>query len=325
VGILADRYGRRRILVPSLFLFGIAGGACALTKSFTVLIILRVFQGVGAAALGSLNMTLLGDLYSGDERAAAMGYNASVLNVGVAVYPLIGGAMAALAWNYPFFLAFLGIPIGLLVLFSLNNPEPRSKQSIAEYLGGVWGYLKNIKIISAFMAMVFSFIVLYGPYLTYLSLFLDDSFGASSVVIGLMLSSYAIVAAVVASQLGRMVKVMTLANLIKLGFVFQGVSLILLPFMPRVELVLVSTFVYGIGSGIFIPSILTYVAGAAPAEYRAAFMSLNGASLRLGQTLGPLIAGLLYTHIGFTGMFLAGAGLSLAVAAIGFIGGRIVR
>ena len=98
LGVLADRYGRKRILVPSLFLFGIAGTACALAPDFNSLIRLRIFQGVGGAALGSINTTVIGDMYAGRQRAAAMGLNASVLNVGTAAYPLIGGALAALAW-----------------------------------------------------------------------------------------------------------------------------------------------------------------------------------------------------------------------------------
>ena len=65
LGVFADRYGRKRVLVPSLFLFGIAGGACVLAQDFTILLILRFFKGVGAASLGALNVTIIGDLYDG--------------------------------------------------------------------------------------------------------------------------------------------------------------------------------------------------------------------------------------------------------------------
>ena len=101
IGILADRWGRRRILVPSLFLFGLAGGACALVTEFDMLIALRVLQGVGAASLGLLNLTILGDLFQRRQRAAAIGLNASVLNIGVAVYPLIGGGSSHICLELP--------------------------------------------------------------------------------------------------------------------------------------------------------------------------------------------------------------------------------
>src|SRR5918997_1140204 len=111
LGVLADRFGRKKILVPSLILFGIAGVACAFAHDFNLLLILRFLQGIGAASLNSLNVTIIGDLYSGQERTAAMGYNASVGSIGTSSYPVVGGAIAGLGWNYPFMLPILAIPI----------------------------------------------------------------------------------------------------------------------------------------------------------------------------------------------------------------------
>ncbi|MEM7825683.1 MAG: hypothetical protein QW412_02390, partial [Candidatus Aenigmatarchaeota archaeon] len=55
-------FGRKKILIPSLMLFGIAGGLCSITKDFHILLILRFFQGVGASSLGSLNATIIVDI-----------------------------------------------------------------------------------------------------------------------------------------------------------------------------------------------------------------------------------------------------------------------
>jgi MFS transporter, ACDE family, multidrug resistance protein len=102
LGVLPDRYGRKKILVPALLLFGLAGGACAFARGFEALLILRFFQGMGAAALGTLNVTVIGDIYEGRERSAALGYNSSVLSFGTASYPAIGGLLATFGWFYPF-------------------------------------------------------------------------------------------------------------------------------------------------------------------------------------------------------------------------------
>ncbi|GAI52700.1 unnamed protein product, partial [marine sediment metagenome] len=87
----------------------------------------------------------------------------------------------------------------------------------------------------------------------------------------------------------------------------------------------VPVIIFGLGGGLTMPSLQTYIAGLAPSEYRAAFMSINTTMLRLGQTLGPLVFGLVYTYANFDGVFLYGAGLALAVAIVGFIGGKIIR
>ncbi|HCD71094.1 MAG TPA: MFS transporter, partial [Thermovirga lienii] len=74
LGLLADRYGRKKVLVPCLFLFGLSGGMCALSRSFNELLMMRVLQGIGASALNSLNITIIGDLYREKYRTEAMGY-----------------------------------------------------------------------------------------------------------------------------------------------------------------------------------------------------------------------------------------------------------
>ncbi len=124
LGILADRFGRKTILIPSLILFGLAGGLCAVFHDFHMLLILRFFQGIGAASLGSLNVTLIGDIYSGKQRAMAMGFNTSVLSVGTAAYPAIGGVLTMLDWYAPFLLAFLAIPVGIWIALSMKLNPP---------------------------------------------------------------------------------------------------------------------------------------------------------------------------------------------------------
>ena len=325
LGILADRFGRRRILVPCLFLFGLAGGACTLSQNFNVLIVLRVLQGIGAAGLASVNLTIIGDLFSGERRAEAMGLNASVLSVGTTSYPIIGGALATLAWNYPFLLALAALPIGFLALRFLRYPEPRSSESLKDYLTATWSYTKNIKAISAFTAGVISFILHYGALLTYLALYTGIHFHASPFIIGAIISSISVTQALVTTQLGRLAKIMSVANLTKLGFATVAIALALTPFMPRLELLLIPAIIYGAGFAVIFPSLSIYVAGLVPSEYRAAFMSLNSTMFRLGQTIGPPLIGLAYIYGGFRGAFLFAAGLAIVTAIVGFVGGKMIR
>jgi len=188
IGVLADRWGRKKVLVPSLLLFGCAGGFCALAGSFRMLLVLRALQGLGASALGTVNVTILGDLYSGKRRTVMMGYNAGVLNIGTASYPAIGGALALISWRSIFMLPLLAIPLGFGILFLLRSPEPKNSQDFRLYLKDALRSMRSRRVAGIFIVGMATFIVLYGSFMTYMPFVLDDSFDISSLTIGLILS-----------------------------------------------------------------------------------------------------------------------------------------
>lgn len=316
IGVLADRLGRKKIIVPSLLLFGIAGTACAFARDFNLLLLLRLLQGIGAASLLSLSVTLIGDLYAGDRRTTAMGYNASVTSIGTAIYPTVGGALATIAWYYPFMLPIAAIPIGLLVLFALKNPEPQGERSLQEYLRNASKVLKNRQLAGLFIASAANFILLYGAYVTYLPQLISDTFKAPPATIGLILSSVSVAIAITSSQLGRLAKRFPATTLIRASFVFYALALSIVPFVPNIWLLLIPTTIFGIGLGIGFPSIQTLLAELAPKEYLATVMSVNGTFFGLGQTLGPLLMGIAFGFGGISSVFYAGVGFAIATLVV---------
>jgi MFS family permease len=320
LGVLADRFGRKRVLTPSLFLFALAGGACALTKDFPLLLLLRFFQGIGAAALPAINVALIGDLYTGRERDTAMGYNTSVLSLGVASYPALGGLLAAADWQYPFFLPLLALPVGFFVLFALNNPEPKNNRPLKGYLGNIWQAVRQREVAVLYLATLITFIILYGSYLTYFPLLLSQTFQASTPLIGLIMSGMACTMAFTSSQMGRLARYYTKKQLLMTAYILYAVSLSLIPFVPNIPALLFPVFLFGIAQGLNIPSVQTMLAALAPLEYRASFMAVNSTILRLGQTLGPLLMGIFFMLWGTDGAFYAGGGCALfMLAALGLL------
>jgi MFS family permease len=316
LGVLADRFGRKKILVPSLILFGIAGVACAFARDFNVLLILRFLQGIGAASLNSLNVTIIGDLYSGQERTAAMGYNASVGSIGTSSYPVLGGAIAGWGWNYPFMLPILAVPIGLLVLFSLKSPEPRSQQNFLEYLRAAVGNFKNRQFFGLFFSTVVTFILLMGSLVSFMPLLMGDAFQASTLTIGIILASMSATITIASLQLGRLAIKFSESTLIIASFVFYAIALAIIPFIHSLWLLLIPTLIFGIGLGIGFPSIQTVLAELTPKEYLAAAMSLNGTFLGVGQTVGPMLMGFAFGSWGMSGVFYSGASLAITTILV---------
>ncbi|WP_414584738.1 MFS transporter [Scytonema sp. PCC 10023] len=316
VGVLADRFGRKKILVPSLVLFGIAGTACAFARDFNVLLFFCFLQGIGGASLHSLTIALISDLYSGTRRTTAIGYNTSIINASTATYSIIGGALAVLGWHYPFFLSLAAIPVALLVWFGLKNPESaREKPPKVDWLYAL-KTLKNPQLAALFIASTAQFMLLYGAFRTYLPLLIAHLFQSSSFVIGLILASIPMAIAIAASQVGRLARRFPETTLIKASFVFYAVALLSVPFVSNLWSLLIQTVMFGIGFGICSPIILSLVAARASKEYLATVISVNGAFCNLGRILGPVLMGIAFGIGGISGVFYAGAGIAIATLLI---------
>lgn len=306
-GILADRFGRKLVLVPALFIFGIGGFLCSFMTDFHSLLLFLFIEGIGAAGLSSLNITLIGDLYSGEKRTALMGYNASILSIGTAAYPALGGFIAAFGWRYVFYLPLLAIPLGIFVIYGLKNPEPKDHQHFRDYFRQIWKSINQRSVWALFLINMMVFILLYGSYLTYMPVMLSDRLEASSVHIGLVMSVMSLVTAGTSSQLGRINKLLTSKSALLCGTVFYFLSMLMLVFSHSWILVILSVILFGLGHGLLIPSVQNMLLGFTSIKERGAFMSVNSMVLRVGQTLGPLVIGVFYTFGSLSGAFWGGA------------------
>jgi MFS family permease len=319
VGLMADRYGRKRVLVPSLLLFAFAGASCAFVTGFHLLLALRFVQGTGGAALTALNNTLIGDLYSGRTRAQAIGYNASVQNMATLNNPMLGGLVALAGWRYPFFLPLLAVPVACFVAFGLNSPEPSGKQSLREYLGGAIKGIVNRRMLTLCSANLTQVIVAFGALMVYLALLMKQRFDADPFTIGVVIASASFVSTLMSSQAIRLTRVMTYRQMIVLGTLLSAVGMATNSMMPALWLLLVPAFLRGVAQGILNPSLYTLLLENAPVDSRGAVMAFNGMLSRTGQTLGPLVFGLVYALGGMDSVFYASAAFLVASAlAVGW-------
>jgi len=317
-GILADRYGRKVVLVPSLFIFGFAGFACMFAPGFYTLLALRFLQGAGASSLSSMNITLVGDLFEGKKRTAVMGYNASVLSIATASYPAVGGVIAILGWQYIFALPILAIPLGIWVMRGLKDPELKNKAKLRSYFGRVWLAINQRTVWGLFAFSFILFLILYGTYLTYFPLMMEKRLGANSSRIGLMMSLMSITTAIMSSQLARLNRLLGQKRQLIIGSAFYMLASLLMLGANSYLMLGVAVIVFGFGHGITIPSIQNMLVGYAGINERAAFMSLNSMVLRGGQTFGPLLVGAFYALGGLEASFLSGAVMALLMMLIIF-------
>ena len=150
---VGDRLGRRRLFVAGIAVFGLASAACALAPSVGALIAARAAQGVGAALVTTLALTLISAAFPPERRGAALGVFFAVNGLAVAGGPLVGGAVTeGIAWEWIF---WLNVPIAavLIPLALARIPESRGPDTaldlpgLALVTGGmfgvVWGLVRG--------------------------------------------------------------------------------------------------------------------------------------------------------------------------------------
>jgi EmrB/QacA subfamily drug resistance transporter len=108
---LGDRLGRRKVFAAGIVIFSVASAAAALAPSTGALIGARALQGLGAAAITPLSLTLLSDAFAENKRGLALGIWSGVSGLGVALGPVVGGAVVeGFSWQWIF---WLNVPIGV--------------------------------------------------------------------------------------------------------------------------------------------------------------------------------------------------------------------
>ncbi|KAA0069985.1 DHA2 family efflux MFS transporter permease subunit [Tardiphaga sp. P9-11] len=113
-GALADRFGRKRVLIIGLSLFTLASLLCGASPNVTILNAARAAQGVGAALLLSAALALLSKEFQGASRAPAFAFWGSVIGIAMTLGPLAGGVITqTLGWEWAF---YVNVPVGVLMI-----------------------------------------------------------------------------------------------------------------------------------------------------------------------------------------------------------------
>ena len=332
IGLLADRVGRKRVLVPALVVFSIAGLAGYFAPDYVTLLALRAVQGTAAAALFVTTVTIIGDVFEGVRRNAVLGVNVAVLSLGAAAFPVLGGALATVAWNTPFLAYAFGFPVALFAWFGLEDVPVRETESSKTadsasdrgVLGYVRGSVRSLSIRTGAMlgtAFLTEFL-LFGALVTALPFLLTESFGLTPLYVGLIIMAAEAGAMVVASTSGRLARLFTNGRLIAIGFGCYGIALLGVFLAPTPILVAISALVFGAGLGLTMPAVDATISELVSREYRAGLLGLRNSTTFLGRATGPFVFAASATIAGYRPLL---AGAAVGILAIAFVAVLLTR
>ncbi|WP_292370296.1 MFS transporter [Methanoregula sp. UBA64] len=317
IGHFTDRVNRKRILIPCLVIYGITGLVSFFVADFASLLVLRFLQGIGVAGMTTLAMLVIGDVYSGLDRVAAMSKISITFALGSVFAPVIGGGLAIFGWNYAFLFFALSLPFAVLVILYL--PETRNQAAVVHHegMGGALKCLKDLPILAT-VFMGFSIFFLLFAMMIYVPFMLKGSFGYASGASGLMLAVPGITCILCAPQVRPLTGKYSLPLVIVAGFICVGLSMLFLACAQSVASVVLLLLLFGVGLIFAQTAIDVQLIQLSPPATRGGVIAIHSCMKYVGQSAAPIVLGIILVFFGLSAVFVVAGILGVLVALVTF-------
>ncbi|WP_176086148.1 MFS transporter [Martelella sp. HB161492] len=323
IGMIADRFGRRQLLLASLLVYGLAGAGGLYLDSIKALMISRAVLGIGVGAVMTATTTLVGDYFEGAERIRFMGHRSTAISLGGIVFLVAGGALASLSWRAPFAIYLVALIFLPMAWRLIREPEASTRAPSEDGIGrSIWQ--EHARHLLLYLAGIVHFLAFYF-------IFTEIPFRASQLgirstaTVGIILGTMTLFSALL-SMVYPWVRARTsTATMFAIGFAPIALGFAATSFATSVGGLILAMAITGCGAGLLTPNLsATAVARAAP-PMRARVAGAMTASIFLGQFLSPAFTFPLAETFGGLATFRILAGLYLLLAALALAGAGLSR
>jgi len=152
-GKLADLFGRRTIYVTGLIIFMVGSALCGVTDNMTELIIFRGLQGIGGGVMMPMAMIIIGDMFTGKQRAKWQGVFGAIFGLSSIAGPQVGGWIVdALNWRWVF---YVNLPVGIVatIFVAMGLKKHQSAGRVKIDIGGMFTMI--VGVVSLLLALTF--------------------------------------------------------------------------------------------------------------------------------------------------------------------------
>lgn len=330
-GYLSDKWGRKKVIIPSLFIAAIGGAVTGwvswkLNNPYTWILIGRVIQGIGSAGAMPVVIPCVGDMFQDEEQVSSgLGLVETSNTLGKVLSPILGSLLASFVWFLPFwFIPILCIISIVLIIFFVKPPKPtKEAPPLKVFLQNVKSILmeKGRWLLPIFLLGGIIMFILFGI-LFYLSSILEKRYHLEGVwkglVLAMPLASLSLTSYITGKKIGDKKGVMKWC--ICDGFVILGITLIIPIFFKNIYIIIISLVISGIGVGVALPSLDALVTEGVEKEQRGSITSLYSSMRFVGVAAGPPLFAMLMkgpdNYIFYLSIFFALLGAILAFTFI---------
>lgn len=326
MGSLADRIGRKPIILLSLMAFAAANVGYLLVSSAEAFILVRALQGGLSAGLYPSAMAMVGDLFPQEERARWVGVVSASYMAGFIFGPAIGGFMYdAFGFGAPFLVSAVVATLGLVAVVVMV-PETRTRQIRyrerqqrieAVERESFWSSLpRPLTVFGALLLIDFIIIFSFAFIEPEMVFYAYDDLGWTTTQFGILVGVYALVTAGGQLAAGPISDRFARKPVIIAGILLNATFYIGLVFVTDFYLMLIVAAISGAGEALLWPALSAYYLDIAGERHRSRVMGLKESSAALGGVLGPLTVVLASDMLGPYGVFMVAFVLSLAAAVV---------
>jgi ACDE family multidrug resistance protein len=316
IGYLADRTGRRRVVLTALLLFSAFGCAGFFARSFWGLIGVRFLQGVGTSGILGVGIVLIGDIFEGDARTRAMGLNITGVTFVAMLGPVVSSQLAAGGIFRSFLIFLIGFP---LFIWASRMPTDKPTGTIElphRHVAAAIRTMRDNKTIVDYLGVLIATLsgvfVLHGLGLTVTPLFLDEEFGTPVSERGFILAAFQAGTILVAVRIGTIVARVGAQRALTFAFWMMAIGAAFAGLAPTAWAVAGGLAFAGLGFGLFMPQAQSYAATAAGDRFRGVTVLLWVTVVRTAQVVGPPTGSFISDRVGGrTAFFVAAVGMAV--------------
>jgi MFS family permease len=307
-GFVADKIDRKRVLLIAMVAYSIVGTAPLYLDSLHAIIGSRVLLGICEAAIMTCCTTLIGDYWSGARRAKYLGLQTLVAAISATVFLAAGGVLGASGWRTPFWLYVVAVLLVIPMARLLWQPaRPGAAHRHLEPLP--WRQLLAPCLVSLFGGTVFYALIVQ------LSFVLAGVGMTSTAVIGGISAAMSLATAAGAVVFGRL-SGHTPRVLLPVEFGLSAIGLVVVFASTAVPVIAIGAVVTGLGTGMLLPTLLTWAVNRLHFEQRGRGTGLWTGTLFVGQFVSPIILAAIGAGVGGLQPALGVLGVLAAVMAV---------